>query len=166
MVIAIVLSQGSSALLFQISIILYGMSCFTIFSVNLVTREKPRVCCTCCFKRQGWRIAQGSYESVPVPLLKGKKRSSWAREGKGSQMRGKEEKSCLKEKEGKLDVDGDSLITRWVLSERGRNRRANWWRDAGPTWLSVMRYGRCDFIFRTQGPRTMGFIGFWVGWSF
>lgn len=27
-------------------------------------------------------------------------------------------------------------------------------------WLSVMRYGRCDFIFRTQGPRTIGFIGF------
>lgn len=67
---------------------------------------------------------------------------------------------CLKERESKTCVDGDRLVTRWVLSERGGNRGREMVKRWRLMWLSVMRYGICDFIFRTQGPRTIGFIGF------
>lgn len=63
----------------------------------------------------------------------------------------KREESC---------ADGDRLVTRWVLSERGGNRQREMVKRWRLMWLFVMRYGRCDFIFRTQGPRTIGFIGF------
>lgn len=62
--------------------------------------------------------------------------------------------------ESKTCVDGDRLVTRWVLSEGEGNREREMVKRWRLMWLSVMRYGRCDFIFRTQGPRTIGFIGF------
>lgn len=69
---------------------------------------------------------------------------------------------CLKE-ESRTFVDGNRLVTRWVLSASEGNREREIVKRWGLMWLSVMRYGRCDFIFRTQGPRTIGFIGFeWV----
>lgn len=55
------------------------------------------------------------------------------------------------------------MVTRWVLSAGEDNRKREIVKRWRLMWLSVMRYGRCDFIFRTQGPRTIGFIGFeWV----
>lgn len=67
------------------------------------------------------------------------------------------------ERESETFVDGNRLVTRWVLSAREGNRECEIVKRWRLMWLSVMRYGRCDFIFRTQGPRTIGFIGFeWV----
>lgn len=69
----------------------------------------------------------------------------------------------LFERESETFVDGNRLVTRWVLSAREGNRECEIVKRWRLMWLSVMRYGRCDFIFRTQGPRTIGFIGFeWV----
>lgn len=60
-------------------------------------------------------------------------------------------------------VDANRMVTRWVLSASEQNRQGEIVKRWRLMWLSVMRYGRCDFIFRTQGPRTIGFIGFeWV----
>lgn len=56
------------------------------------------------------------------------------------------------------------METGWFPDGFCQRMRGNYGREMvkrrRPMWLSVMRYGRCDFIFRTQGPRTIGFIGF------
>lgn len=57
-------------------------------------------------------------------------------------------------------VAANRMVSRWVLSAASRTERERERvRRRRLKWLPVTRYGRCDFIFRTRGPRTIGFIG-------